>query len=207
MADLKKKPEQNKRPEEKSAEQERIRKRAEQARQVYEARERTRTGVYDDRLHKVSELPENFPDRFNLVEGRHPRDKPFEREGRLFMTSAETDVVRWIDRKDVPDGHSALHDHWVYKKGSQIEMRPRYPETPEGLRREWRRENHPLVDRLGRPTGLDEREMRQRSETNRRLNQRVDYYVNTNKDQPLGDALKKARQDSNKELQRALIVF
>jgi hypothetical protein len=136
----------------------------------------------------LSELPDDYADKAKLEEGLHPRDRAFERDGRLFLPNVEDGSVRWIATKDVPQGYSKLNNHLVYRKGNAIEAQHRYLEDWGAMENEWRRRTKaPLVDDMG-----------ERLLVNRFLNNWMESYLQG------GHSLETARQKTEERARRVL---
>ncbi len=156
-------------------------------------------GGPQSKLHKVSDLADDFKDKFNLQEGRHPRFQAFTKEGKLFLPNADEGGLRWINIKDVPQGYSKLNNHNIYRKGNEIEAEHRYLEKPRALENEWRRRgNKPMIDAFGNPTKMDQRELQRRVEINKMLNQWKESYLRQ------GDSLSEARRKTE---ERSVYTF
>jgi hypothetical protein len=156
-------------------------------------------GGPQSKLHKVSDLADDFKDKFNLQEGRHPRFQAFTKEGKLFLPNADEGDLRWINIKDVPEGYSKLNNHNIYRKGNEIEAEHRYLEKPRALENEWRRKgNKPIVDSAGNPAKMDQRELQRKVEMNKMLNQWKESYLRQ------GDSLSEARRKTE---ERSVYTF
>jgi hypothetical protein len=148
---------------------------------------------------RLSELPNDYADKAKLEEGLHPRDRAFERDGRLFLPNVEDGSVRWIATKNVPQGYSELNNYWVFRKGDAIEAQHRYLEDRGAIENEWRRRTKaPLADLYGRSVHMDERLLERTRKVNRLLNRWTESYLEG------GHSLETARQKTEERARHVL---
>lgn len=153
----------------------------------------------ESKLHKVSDLPDDFKDKFKLEEGRHPRYQAFTKEGKLFLPNADEGELRWININDVPQGYSKLNNHNIYRKGNEIDTGHRYLEKPRALENEWRRkQKKPITDSLGNSPKMDQRQLERISETNKMLNRWMESYLHQ------GNSLDEARRKTEAQADHVL---
>ncbi|UCH93697.1 MAG: hypothetical protein JSV88_25980 [Candidatus Aminicenantes bacterium] len=151
------------------------------------------------KLHKVSDLPDDFKDKFNLQEGRHPRFEAFIKEGKLFLPNADEGALRWININDVPQGYSKLNNYNIIRKGNEIDAGHRYLEKPQAIENEWRRRKEKgIYDTSSNPVKMDQRELQRHVKNNKMLNQWMESYLRQ------GNSPKEARQKTE---ERSLYIL
>lgn len=88
----------------------------------------------------------------------------------LFVRNPDSRELRVVDGNSLGAGWTEQNGNFVSRDANSVQVKPKYPETPEGVERAWReRTNRPLADSEG-PTTMDRTQLRRELEANRKLN-------------------------------------
>lgn len=116
---------------------------------------------------------------------------PFERGPLLFLTSPDTAELRWTAKSALKEGTQVLNGNWVYQKGKELQMAPRYAEDRTAIAAKLReRRGEPLVDVFAREK--PEKQLVEKIRTvNGKLNQWTDGFLRD------GCSLQEAREKTH----------
>lgn len=117
----------------------------------------------------------------NMVHEEGLGTKTFDRATRVgdvvLFRDPESLVARYTTIGDIPQGASIQNNNFVYRQGSEIKSKPKYPETSSAVARDIRqRTGQPLIDSLGRSLP-DKAPVDSEVNTNQKLNGWMKEYL------------------------------
>lgn len=152
----------------------------------------------------VRDLPEDFPQKLDLMEGNHPH-QPFEKSGYLFLPGK--DGLRAVPIDKIPlRGWQEHNGFYVTSRRTaadslDVQVEQKRPLLAKDIEADWiKRNNLPIHDSFGKKTAMDPQLLSREKRNNTMLNGWFEKYLSR------GDTVKEAHNKVAKDAQDTLKI-